>query len=258
MLKAVLFDLDDTLILQEPVFHALYRQVAASARMGDDDRLARDAASAARRLWKAGPHHDYCQRIGHSATEGLVADYSVGDHPEIRGLAEWVPGFRAAVWQEALSAQGLREDGSLAPELARRFLEGRTQPPVFPGTEALLESLRGRYLLGIVTNGVPGLQRPKVEGSGLMHLFQAVAISGEVDIGKPDPRIFRHICAELGVEPAECVMVGDNPERDVAGGIAAGMKTVWVRRYGREREDRYPADFECGELHEMLDWLEGQ
>lgn len=258
MLKALLFDLDDTLILQEPVFHALYRQVAASARVGDDDRLARDAAAAARRLWQAGPHHAYCLRIGHSATEGMVADYSVGDHPEIRGLESWVPGYRTAVWREALSAQGLSDDGTLAAELARRFLKGRAQPPAFPGTEALLESLRRRYLLGIVTNGVPGLQRPKVEESGLLRLFHAVAISGEVDIGKPDPGIFRHICAELGVEPGECVMVGDNPERDVAGGIAAGMKTVWVRRYGRERDGRFPADLECSDLHEMLDWLEQQ
>ncbi|HLO03159.1 MAG TPA: HAD hydrolase-like protein, partial [Symbiobacteriaceae bacterium] len=62
-------------------------------------------------------------------------------------------------------------------------------------------------------------------------------------------------CTQLGVQPAACVMVGDNPERDVAGAMAAGMAAVWVSRNGRPRDERFPGDLTCTDLSAMLPWL---
>jgi putative hydrolase of the HAD superfamily len=57
-------------------------------------------------------------------------------------------------------------------------------------------------------------------------------VSGEVGVGKPDPRIFDLALRLLGASPEEAVMVGDNPTRDVAGAKAAGVTAVWVNRAG--------------------------
>lgn len=258
MIKAILFDLDETIILDEQISLKAFGEAAklASDLPGVDlVRLAADAGAAAKRLWQEGPYNDYCTRIGHSAWEGLWAGYDKGDHPTLRSLGEWVPGFRVATWQEALKAQGT-SDEALAEAMAQRFIEVRREFPRYPEIDALLADLGARYKLGIVTNGVPGLQREKLAGSGVEHLFDAVVISGEIDIGKPDPGIFGHICQELGVEPSQCVMVGDNPERDVAGAINAGCLSVWVQRNQRPKDPRYPADLECTDLSAMRGWLE--
>jgi FMN phosphatase YigB (HAD superfamily) len=116
--------------------------------------------------------------------------------------------------------------------------------------------LYGRYKIGLVTNGVSGLQRKKWHGSGLETWFDAVAISGEVGIGKPECGIFEWVAGELGVALSDCVMVGDNGERDVQGGKNAGMKTVWLERGFKPKTVN--ADFECKTLLEMLSWLDLQ
>lgn len=258
MVRAILFDLDETLILDEPVTREALRAAAALAGQGVDQvRLAERAWAEARRLWAESPHAAYCERIGHSAAEGMWARYDRGDHPAIASLRAWTPGYRTALWQAALAEQGIR-DGELAEEMAERFAAARRRYPRYPEVDPLLAALRERrLLLGIVTNGVPDLQRTKLAGSGLEAAFDAVAISGEIDCGKPDPGIFHHILGELGVAPAEAVMVGDNPGRDVAGGRAAGLRAVWVQRHGRARDPRYPADLECTDLSAMLPWLDG-
>ncbi|HEY3365823.1 MAG TPA: HAD family hydrolase [Symbiobacteriaceae bacterium] len=257
MIKAVLFDLDETLILDEEVSREAFRESAALAAdrgQVDVERLALAAGLNARRFWPESPFYTYCQRIGHSAWEGLWARYDVGTNPAIRGLHDWAPGYRQAVWREALAEQGIL-DGDLAEAMAASFMAKRRRYPLYPEVKRLLEALHGDYRLGIVTNGVPDLQREKIAGCGVAHLFSASVVSGEIDCGKPDPAIFAHICSELGVGPAEVVMVGDNPERDVAGATAFGCKSVWVQRSGRPRDPQFPADFACTDLAATVGWL---
>jgi putative hydrolase of the HAD superfamily len=259
--KAILFDLDETIILDEPVSLDAFRTAAGlSAPVGAEPaRLAREAGSAARRLWEAGPQYAYCKRIGHSAWEGLWAKYDKGDHPAIATLREWAPGYRVRVWEEALTAQGVHggAGGGMAAAMADAWAKARRRYPRYPEIDGLLAELRQRgYRLGIVTNGVPDLQREKIAGCGVAHLFDAAVVSGEVDCGKPERTIFDHICREMGVATAECVMVGDNPARDVAGARSVGMKAVWVRRGERTRDERHPADLDCSDLSAMLPWLE--
>jgi putative hydrolase of the HAD superfamily len=205
------------------------------------------------RLWKSSPVFDYTQRIGHSAGEGLWARYEVQTHPALKTLHEWAPAFRVAVWSEALADQGIHDE-ALSEALAYRYLSERRLYPRYPEIDPLLKALSS-YKLGIVTNGVPDLQREKLEGSLLQDNFEAVAVSGELDIGKPEGGIFEHICGELDVEPARCVMVGDNPERDIVGAAKAGMRSVWVERGFRPKDPQHPADLEVTNLLEMLPWL---
>lgn len=259
VIQAILFDLDETLILDHPVsLHALRSCAfyAASWYSLDIPRLVQTAEQISVRLWKSSPVFDYTQRIGHSAGEGLWARYEVQTHPALKTLQEWAPSFRIAVWNEALAEQNIHDD-ALCEALAHRYFEERRLYPRYLEIDPLLKALSS-YKLGIVTNGVPDLQREKLEGCGLLDRFQAVAISGELDIGKPQRGIFDHICKELDVEPSACVMVGDNPERDIAGAANAGMKSVWVERGFKPKDPHHPADLEVSNLLEMLPWLEAQ
>jgi putative hydrolase of the HAD superfamily len=83
-----------------------------------------------------------------------------------------------------------------------------------------------------VTNGAPDLQREKLEGVGLVPYFTIITISGEVGIGKPDPRIFAHTLTRLDVPPTEAVMVGNDLTRDIRGARQAGIPGIWVNRTG--------------------------
>lgn len=105
--------------------------------------------------------------------------------------------------------------------------------------EALLADLRGRYRLGLLTNGPLAAQRSKLDELGWANFFDAVVITGDLDAGKPDERAFRAVLDELGVEPAEAVYVGDDVEKDVQGAKQAGLYAVQVRFEGGP--DRDPA-----------------
>jgi HAD superfamily hydrolase (TIGR01509 family) len=256
VIEAVLFDLDETLILDEAVCEHAFR-IAALSVSGEAPRanaLARSAAAHARRLWQTlpTPALAYANRIGHSAWEGLWATYDPENESEAL-LESVIQNYREETWNAALEECGLNADPS---RLAGLWITMRARYPVYPDADELLVTLKKRYKVGIVTNGVRGLQRRKLEGCGLMPWFDAVAVSGEVGIGKPERGIFDWIAAELNVNLEHCVMVGDNAARDVLGGNNAGIPTVWVRR--NSQPPSAPPTFEVNRLIEILPWLESQ
>ena len=254
MIRAILFDLDETLILDEPVVRRAFLLTAQSVTYNRNaaEALALAAERHAKAYWQklTVPALEYANRIGHSAFEGLWADYDPNISTEVL-LEAAMRTFRVLVWEDALHECNLDGD---ATELAARWQILRARYPLYPDADDLLVALHGRYKLGIVTNGVAGLQRKKWHGCGLETWFEAVAISGEVGIGKPERGIFSWVAQQLEVELDECVMVGDNAERDVRGGNQAGMQTVWVDRGYKPRGAR--ATFEVQQLLEILPWLE--
>ncbi|MBL8915304.1 MAG: HAD family hydrolase [Archangium sp.] len=258
MFAAVLFDLDDTLISDELVTReAVYVTALESVREPQKAHaIAVSAEKAIRAMWAALPAelHAYVTRIGHGPAEGMWASYDARI-PEEAALEEETRRIRPAVWAQALKENGVTHAEPAA--LAQRWIRVRQQYPLYPDTNEVLARLRPLTKLGVVTNGVSGLQRRKYDGSGLSHWFDALAISGEVRIGKPERGIFDHIARELKVDVAKCVMVGDNPERDVQGGINAGMKTIWIDR-GLRPKPSVKADVEVKSLADAWNWIVAQ
>jgi len=236
-IRAVLLDLDETLIHDRAATEAALLAAAADvcAQAGlDGAALGRGVRAAAPPLWAAGPCAAYCDRIGISATEGLWGTFAVGGDADTARLREFAPRYRRAVWGRALETVGQAVDRDLCAELAERFVceRGRRHVP-FAETLPALAALRAAGVaLCLVTNGDRDLQRRKAAGSGLLPLLHHVVISGEEGIGKPEPGIFRHALDLCGARPEEAVMVGDSAERDVAGAAAAGMRSVWLDRFG--------------------------
>ncbi|MFJ2407067.1 HAD family hydrolase [Streptomyces xanthochromogenes] len=109
---------------------------------------------------------------------------------------------------------------------------------VNPGAIDGLGQLRAEdWKLGILTNGAADIQRAKITAAGLTNAVDAIVISEEIGVRKPDTHAFHTAVAQIGGSPsAPAWMVGDNPAGDIAGAHQAGLRTIWLR--GRP----WPAD----------------
>ncbi|HEX6745515.1 MAG TPA: HAD family hydrolase [Solirubrobacteraceae bacterium] len=259
MKRALLLDLDDTLVVEEPAAVAAFAATAGAAAEGhplDPRQLALGARACARELWHGAEVCAFGRRIGISSWEALWCRYE-GDGEELRAMRAWAPGFRRDTWRAALERQGVQDD-DLAAELGERFgEERRARHETFEDAAPVLDALRGDYRLALVTNGASCLQREKFEASGLGDRFDAVVVSGDLRSAKPDPSVYAHALSALGAEPGDAVMVGDSLRNDVDGPIAAGLSGIWLNRTGEPR----PADrddlVEIADLHALAGKLAG-
>lgn len=230
-IRVIFFDLDDTLILEEQMIVAAFANTCAvAAEHGvDPASLAQSVRRIARERWyEAQGAERWGHRIGVSSWEVLYGTFDVGDAPLLRWLRENVKTFRRQAWASALREHSV-DDEPLAQELAegfRNFVYANVT--LFPETIEVLNALRGRYRLGMITNGAPDVQRGKVVAANLRHYFEAIVVSGELGIGKPERGVFDHALQVMSASPDESLMVGNSFERDVEGALGAGMRAVWL------------------------------
>jgi putative hydrolase of the HAD superfamily len=116
--------------------------------------------------------------------------------------------------------------------------------------------------LGVITSGLPLKQAEKLVRLGITELFEANAIfiSDELGISKPNPKLYLRACAALGIRPSEAMYVGDRPSMDVDPPNKIGMITVLNRRSGKysNEEGRTKPDFEIHNFFDLLDILRGR
>jgi putative hydrolase of the HAD superfamily len=208
--RAVLFDLDDTLLDYtggvSELWAATCRDAAGPAGL-DGEALA-IAVQEARTWFWGDPVRHRTERVQMLAAWGKIAS-------------------------RALAGIGCSND-ELATRIAAEFHARRCAADrLFADTRPCLDALRARgHVLGLVTNGDRRMQRDKLARHGLAAYFDAVAIEGEVGIGKPEAAIFRHALDALGIAPGDAVMIGDNLEWDVGGAERVGIAGVWLDRAG--------------------------
>lgn len=226
-IKAVLFDLDDTLWPIVPVivraetilFDWLVVNVPGVARQFSVENLrARRMA-----LMKAEPR------------------YAI----DLRAL-------RHAVLVEAFIQCG--ENPARVDDAMAIFNQARNAVTPFDDVHPALTRLRGRVTLGSVSNGVADLN-----AIGMAHYFDASIAAYQFGSAKPDPAIFHAACDALKVAPAEAVYVGDDPVLDVEGAQNAGLRAVWMKRPElqpqRAMPDHIRPDGVCSSLYELDRWL---
>ncbi|MFJ1601514.1 HAD family hydrolase [Streptomyces sp. NPDC088261] len=113
------------------------------------------------------------------------------------------------------------------------------RPEVLEGLARLREA---GWTIGVITNGAGDIQRAKLAETGLARLVDGVAVSGDLEIRKPDLKLFQLAASRCGVSLADGGwMVGDNPAGDIGGGYQAGLRTIWLR--GRPWPDGLPAAY---------------
>jgi YjjG family noncanonical pyrimidine nucleotidase len=119
--------------------------------------------------------------------------------------------------------------------------------------EVLSHIHRSNRKMGLITNGLEEVQRPRINKMGIGHFFESIVVSGEIGHAKPDREFFEHTFRELD-HPAreEVLVVGDNLSSDIQGGINYGVDTFWLNHHRQDSLHIKPT-YEAGSLLELLD-----
>lgn len=193
MIKAVLFDLDDTLT----------------------DR------TASLSKYTALFHREFAGFLGTMAAREIESTFVVLDAQGYRPRDEVYAGIvEQLVWVHPPDTSAIRNHWQTwfpRSTIAREEL-----------LETLATLAAARLRLGVVTNGSVLTQSAKIAQLGISHYFATVIISEAAQCKKPDPRIFQHGLEEIGCLAGETLFVGDHPLNDVLGSIEAGLIPVWL------------------------------
>ena len=148
-------------------------------------------------------------------------------------------------WSERLSVP--------AGDLNAAFLNAMAEICVpLPGAVSLLNTLKDKVKIGIITNGFTALQQIRLERTGLRDYFDLLVISEQVGVAKPDRKIFDYTFEQMGQPPRDRVlMVGDTAESDILGGINAGIATCWLNAHGRSLPEGIMPTWEVTTLSEL-------
>ena len=226
MIKYVLFDVDDTLL-----------------------DFGKAEAAAIRKTF---------ERIGIPVTEELIHRYS-----EINAR-QWARLERGEISREQVltgrfdilfSELGINVPSEMA-QASYEYLLGIGHYFV-DGAEELLEALKDKYELYIVSNGNASVQDRRLKSAGIIPYFKDIFISERVGFNKPSAEFF-DACFERipGFEKDKAVIVGDRLSSDILGGINAGVKTCWFNPRGDAPDPDIPADYEIKHLSELPALLE--
>jgi len=119
----------------------------------------------------------------------------------------------------------------------------------FPNLNSMLNELKSKSIkLGIITNGKGQFQMDNIKALGIEKYFEAIIVSEWEGIKKPDPQIFKKVLEQLNVSPHESMYVGDHPENDVKAAQKVGMKGIWKRD---PQWDNVETDFIIDDLAEL-------
>ncbi|QED47785.1 HAD family hydrolase [Cytobacillus dafuensis] len=258
MIKAIFFDLDDTLLWdQKSVKEAFVATCKlAEERYGLDPYQFEEAVrEEARNLYSSYETYPFTQMIGINPFEGLWGNF-LDDHDEFRIMKEIVPNYRREAWTLALKKFGV-DDPDFGHELAERFpQERRNTPFVYEETFHVLDTLKDNHKLLLLTNGSPDLQHTKLTITPeIAPYFDHIVISGDFGRGKPDPSIFEHALSLMSLKKEEVIMVGDNLMTDILGANRAGIISVWINRHNKEKSEVIPS-YEIKHLEELYPLLE--
>ena len=133
----------------------------------------------------------------------------------------------------------------------RRVRTGLLEP--YPNVESVLLKLKSKGLKLAIVTDAPRLKAwIRLESMKLSNYFDVVVTFEDTKQHKPSKLPFKAALKQLGLKPEQCLMVGDWPERDIKGAKAVGMRTCFAR-YGNSRAKKVNADYEIKNIKEVLD-----
>ena len=190
-IKAVIFDMDNTLIDRRKAFLGLCEYLIET----------------------------YGADYPYEVTREELIEYMIEiDADGYGGLQNMIPKL-SKVWKLPHSVEEFIEE--------RNNIFGQLTV-LYPETLEVLKTLKENYKLGMITNGYSSVQREKIDTVKIGDYFRDIIVSGEEEFEKPDSRIFLKACENLGVEPEEAVYVGDYYPNDMIGALSANLKPIWI------------------------------
>lgn len=209
----ILFDVDDTLLVDYSVARLAAARTLAEAGLPADETVVNAVMAIARSLWRVCPFRDYVLTVGISSWEALWAD-PLTPATAVAGIVAWTHHYQTETWRQVVEAHDCWADPWI---LSRRYIAHRRallRPK--DGAVPILEALRRRHRLWAVTNGDYKLQHSKLKLSGLACFFERVFVSAEQGAAKPAPQFFAPIEKTLADEGVSvCMLVGDSLSKDI-------------------------------------------
>lgn len=212
MIRAVFFDLDDTLFD--------HQHCARAALAGVRD---------AHPCFAALPPEDIERHHGH-ILEDLHLQVMSGQLP--------LDAARIERFRRLYAVVGHAAEETLVAQTASAYREHyiRSRREV-SGATALLAEVRKHAQVVIVSNNLLEEQQDKLRHCGLDRYVDVLVVSEEAGVAKPDPKIFEIALERARCTAAEAVMVGDSWTNDIRGAMAAGIRPIWFNRTGRQAPD---------------------
>jgi putative hydrolase of the HAD superfamily len=122
-------------------------------------------------------------------------------------------------------------------EFIKRVMKKGT---LITGAEELLDYLKSRYSLHILSNGFTEMQYVKIESAGLTGYFDKIILSDEVGVNKPHPDLFSFALKKIGADRDRVIMIGDNLFTDIGGAYNSGIDQVWYNPEHKPIQDFQP------------------
>lgn len=205
--RAVILDLDDTIISDDAVSQRCWKMVSEKyapiiGRVSPQELL--------------------------SIIQAVTGVYWADPENHRKGRLQLYQTRRELVAQ-ALSRAGLG-DQKLGFEIADAFTYEKNQRiTLIPGALETLQYLKSLSMpLALVTNGGSSVQRGKIERFGLRPYFDCIIVEGDFGYGKPEKQVFEACLKKFVVKPSEAWMVGDDLNRDIGGAMNVGLRGIWV------------------------------
>lgn len=227
----LLFDLDDTIVSFDQHSVPAWREVCESAAT----ECGRDATAL----------YDEIQRV----SDAYWCD------PERHRLGRLdLDNTRRRLVRDALANLAL--DAALADRVTNAFIALREERiALFPGARETLVELARTHRLALITNGESHKQRAKIDRFVLGPLFERIFVEEEMGFGKPEPRVFRHVLAEMKATADLACMIGDNLSWDIAAPQSLGIFAIWNdwRRKGLPPGTTVKPDRIVGAIRELVE-----
>lgn len=258
-INTIIFDLDDTLLWDKKSVKTAFERTcdyAATIHNINAGELEEAVRKEARALYEGYETYNYTVLIGINPFEGLWGSFDdpTDSFQKLKGIA---PAYRAAAWTKGLAALGI-DDAELGAELGERFVaERKVSPFLYEDTFTVLDKLKGKYQLVLLTNGAPSLQNLKLEITPeIAPYFDHIIISGDFGKGKPDASIFEHVMEKAGITADDAIMVGDNLNTDILGSSRVGMRNVWINRENNVANGAVTPTYEVDSLTALLELID--
>jgi len=237
MIRLVCFDLDETLVDDNGVLAEALRRTCDWVASIEPALVAERLLKANGQIWRK-----FWPEVESQWTLGTLTGEEV----------------TREAWRRTLLACGCADDdiARQAAETLDRLTQENCQ--LFDDVPDTLAILKGQVQLAVITNGAQDTQREKLLATAIEQHFDAIAISGELGVAKPNPAIFQHVLDELRLQPHAAIHVGDNLGADVLGAQAAHFRAgIWLNRHGQPRPPEGPSpDFEITSLRELVHIVE--
>jgi HAD superfamily hydrolase (TIGR01509 family) len=219
--RAVLFDLDDTLFDHRGSSRAALAEV----------------------------HRHHAPGTDFAAFERHHAEILEELHLEVLDGRRDLDDARRERFRRVFAAMDVRLPEDNADAVAAAYRSGYVPAwRAVEGAAALVAAVRPHARIGVISNNLLAETRDKLVFCDLLPLVDALVVSGDEGIAKPDPRIFHTALERLGVTAADAVMVGDSWAADIVGAARAGIHPVW---FNPRRRPRPGAPADVTEVHTL-------